>query len=291
MFAEFKHTLRRFSGRIWGWGISLALYSLMLVYFYQMITRSAESMNAMLSQYPPELLAFFGELAVATTPKAYLDTYYYLYMTVIAGIFAVGAGAALLADDEERGMLDLVMAHPVSRSALFWGRWLAFATATAAILALGWVAWLPYAQRVGLNLTPLQFLLPNLPLLAELLLFGALALLLSMVLPSKSMAGSLAGALLAANWLLRGLAAMNKNLQAIMKWTPLHFYQGGLAVDGLNSAWFIGLLAAGLLLALAAQLLFQHRDIRVGGERSWALPAWMLGLLKRSLPPRPTAGK
>jgi ABC-2 type transport system permease protein len=284
MFAEFKHALRRFNGRIWGWGIGLALYSLMLVYFYEVLLRSAGTMNAMLSQYPPELLAFFGELSMWTTPQAYLDTYYYLYMTMIVGIFAVGAGAALLSDDEERGILDLVMAHPVSRMALFWGRWLAFTVATAGILALGWVAWLPYAQRVGLNLTPLQFLLPNLPLFAELLLFGALALLLSMVLPSKSLAGSLAGALLAANWLLRGLAAANEDLQAIMKWTPLHFYQGGLAVDGLNWAWFIGLLATGLLLALAAQFLFQRRDIRVGGERSWALPAWIPGLLKRWQP-------
>jgi ABC-2 type transport system permease protein len=291
MFAEFKHALRRFNGQIWGWGIGLALYSLLLVYFYQVITRSLESMSAMLSHYPPELLAFFGELSLSTTPKAFLDTYYYLYMTVIIGIFAVSAGAALFSDDEERGILDLVMAHPVSRMALFWGRWLAFAAATAAILLLGWLGWLPFAQRVGLNLTWMQFLLPNLPLLAELLLFGALALLLSMVLPAGRLAGSLAGALLAANWLLRGLAASNEDLQAIMKWTPLHFFQGGLAVDGLNWGWFLGLLAAGLLLALAAQFLFQRRDIRVGGERSWALPARIPGLLKRSWPVGRTAGK
>lgn len=273
MFAEFKHALRRFSGRIWGWGIGLALYSLMLVYFYEVIMKSS-GLSEMLAQYPKELLAFFGELTIATTPKGYLDTYYYLYLTLIVGIYAVGAGAALFADDEERGILDLVLAHPISRAALFWGRWLAFAVATAAILLLGWAGWLPFARQVGMDLTWMQFLLPNLPLLAELLLFGSLAVLFSMLLPSSKSAGGLAGTLLTANWLLRGLAAANTRLQSLMNWTPLHFYQGGQAVDGLNWVWLGGLLGAVLLLALTAMALFQRRDIRVGGERSWSLPKW-----------------
>jgi len=226
MFAEFKHTLRRMSGRIWGWGVGLGLYALLLVYFYEMFMKSS-TLEQLLASYPQDLLAFFGEMATATTPKGYLDTYYYLYMTLIMGIYAVGAGAALLAADEENGILDLVMAQPVSRTALFWGRWLAFAAATAGILLLGWLGWVPFAHRVGLNLTWVQFWLPNLPLLAELLLFGSLALLFSMLLPSSRNASALAGALLTANWLLRGLAAMNKDLQSVMKWTPLHFYQGG----------------------------------------------------------------
>lgn len=281
MFAEFKHTLGRFRGRIWGWGIGLGLYSLVLVYFYEMFIKSSQ-LPALLASYPQDLLAFFGEMMSAAKPVGYIDTYYYLYMTLILGIFAVSAGAALLVEDEEHGILDLVLAHPISRSALFCGRWLAFAVATVAILLLGWVGWLPFAQRVGLNLTPWQFWLPNVPLLAEMLLFCSLGVLLSVALPSSRMAGSVAGTLLAANWLLRGLAAMNRDLQSVMKWTPLHFYQGGKAAEGLNGSWLAVLLGATLLLTLIAMVLFQRRDIRVGGERSWALPTWTRLRAKRT---------
>jgi ABC-2 type transport system permease protein len=208
-----------------------------------------------------------------TTPQGYLDIYFFNYMTVIIGIFVVGAAASLLTGDEERGTLDLILAHPVSRSALFWGRVLAFVVATMIILGVGWLSWVIPSGGTGMDLTWIQFLRPFGPLLAQLLLFGMLALLLSMVMPSSRSAGMVAGGLLVANYLLVGLANINEDLQAIVDWTPLHFYQGGYAADGLKWGWLGGLLAAAALLALLAWWRFRRRDIRVGGEGGWRLPS------------------
>jgi ABC-2 type transport system permease protein len=118
----------------------------------------------------------------------------------------------------------------------------------------------------------LGFLLSFVPLFAQLFLFGSLALLLSMLLPAGRLAGVLTGALLVANYLLLGLSNMNEELKPVVKLTPLYYYQGGLAMHGLNWTWLGGLLAVGLILAVAAWILFQRRDIRVGGERSWHMP-------------------
>ena len=92
-----------------------------------------------------------------------------------------------------------------------------------------------------------------------------------MILPAARMAAMLAGALLAGNYLLLGLANIYDGLQAACKLTPLYYYQGGMAVIELNTAWLAGLLASFLLLVFAAWLLFLNRDIRVGGEGSWNL--------------------
>jgi len=234
-----------------------------------------EGFQELIASYPQELMAFFGDadfLAI-TTPKGYIGLYYFNYMTVIIGIFAVGACASLLVGDEEKGLLDLVMAHPVSRTALFWGRLLGFAVATVLILLVGWLSWLIPSGSSSMDLPWIELLRPFLPLFAELLLFGTLALLLSMVLPSVRIAGMITGGLLVANYLLIGLSNINEDLKSLIEFTPLHYYQGGDAITELNWGWLAGLLAVSAAFALLAWWRFQRRDIRVGGEGGWRLPS------------------
>jgi ABC-2 type transport system permease protein len=194
-------------------------------------------------------------------------------MALIIGIYAVVVGAGLLVGDEEKGILDLVMAHPVSRTALFWGRLLGFVVATIVILLVSWLSWVLPAGGTGLDLSWVEFLRPFVPLFGQLLLWGTLALLLSMLLPSGRMTAMLASGLLIANFLVGGLANINEDLRAIVEFTPMYYYQGGKAIDGIDWGPLAGLLAASLLFALLAWWRFARRDIRVGGEGGWKLPS------------------
>lgn len=146
------------------------------------------------------------------------------------------------------------------------------AVATAIILAVSWLAWTLPAGQVGMDLTWVEFLRPFVDLFAQLMVFAALALLLSMALPAGRLAGMAAGALLVANYLGRGVANLDERVEAVVTYTPMHYYQGGAAVDGLNWRWVGGLLLAAVLLTLGAWALFRHREIRVGGEHRWRLP-------------------
>lgn len=273
MFAELKHTLRRLRGQMIGWGIGLALYGVLMVALYDSIA-NIEGFTEILQSYPPELMAFFGgtEMLALTTPKGYIDIYYFNYMPVIVGIFAVIAGGGLLVSDEEKGILDLVMAHPISRTALFWGRVLGFVVATIVILLVSFLSWALPAGGTGMDLTWIEFLRPFVPLLASLVLFGMLALLLSMLVPSARFASMISAGLLVANYLALGLANINSDLRTAVEYTPLYYYQGGRAIDGVNWGWMAGLLLASLVLALLAWWRFLRRDIRVGGEGGWRLP-------------------
>ena len=271
MFSEFKHTLRRLRGQIIGWGIGLAIYGILMVSLFDSIV-GIEGFEQLMASYPPEIMAFFGDMMAITTPVGYIDIYYFTYMTFIIGIFAASAGASLVAADEEKGILDLIMAHPISRTSLFFGRLMGFLGATAVILLIGWLSWLIPSGGTGLDLTWIEFLRPFLPLYGVLLLFGTFAVVLSLLLPSSRTAGALSGGLLVANFLLTGLANINEDLKSFVKYTPLNYYQGGDAVRGLNWEWLGGLLAVSAVFALIAWWVFQRRDIRVGGEGGWRLP-------------------
>ena len=271
MFAEFKHTIRRLRGQAVGWSSGLVLYGLLLGSFYDTMD-TIEGLDELLKSYPPEMLAFFGSMAEMTTPWGYLDTEYFTLMNLIIGIFTIGVCVNLIVGDEEKGLLDLVLANPISRSRLYWGRLLAFLTVIAAILLVAWLSLVIPSSAYGFDLTPTEFLRPFLSLFAISMFFSTLALLLSFILPSTRFAGMLSGALMVANFLLIGLSKINTDLEPFMKYTPMVYYQGGYAIKGLEWGWFFGLLTMALIFALLAWIPFLKRDIRVCGEHSWRFP-------------------
>lgn len=272
MFTIFRYHLTRSLGQILGWGLSLAVLGGYLASFYETIAGQQEALMGMIKNYPPEMFAFFGDMTKIFTPSGFLDTEFFSYMPIIIGFFAVLAGSGLLASDEENGTLDLVLSHPISRASLFAGRLAAFILATLAILALAWLGFVLVIPGTNLDISLLEMALPFLSLFALLALFGMLSLLLSMLLPSRRLAAMIAGILLVGSFFITSLARVDPDLKSISDFSPLSYYQGGIAIEGLKWSWLAGLLGFAVLFALLAGWQFVRRDIRVGGEGGWSLP-------------------
>jgi ABC-2 type transport system permease protein len=113
---------------------------------------------------------------------------------------------------------------------------------------------------------------PYFSLLALLFFFAGLALLLSMTLPSRRLAAMTAGMVLLVSFFLTTLARLEKSLDGFARLSPISYYQGGDAVEGLNLSWFVGLMAAAAVFTVLAWWLFERRDIRVVGEGGWRWP-------------------
>jgi ABC-2 type transport system permease protein len=274
MFTIFKHTLSRNLGTILGWGLSLALLGGYLILFYDTLAEQQAQLTQLVSQYPPELMAMFGGMEDMFTPHGYINVEFFSYMPLILGIYIILSGSGLLVGDEENGTLDLVLAHPVSRTAVFWGRLLSFIATVLAILLITWVGFVLAIPGTMLNITPAEMALPFLSLFALLALFGMLALLLSMLLPSRRLASMVSGLLLVASFFITTLSRLDENLVDLAKLSPLNYYQGGLALLDVEWGWLVGLFGAAVIFALLAWWRFERRDIRVGGEGGWQLVFW-----------------
>ena len=270
MLVELRYTLHRYRGQIIGWGLGLTLYSLLMVSMYSDLAKI--DFGALLEYYPQEMLAFFGDSFQAiSSPHGYMDLYFFGYMTIIVGIFAVSSGAKLIVKDEEDGLMDLVLAYPKSRSEIFWGRVFGYIVTLMLILFISWLSWVLPSGSAGMGLTAGELLRPFWGLLAQLLLFGSFALLLSMIVPASRLASMITSGLLVANYLAIGLSNINQDLQNIVKYTPLHIYQGGYAILGINWDWLLIISMGVLLFLLLAWWRFLYRDVRVAGEGGWKL--------------------
>jgi ABC-2 type transport system permease protein len=274
MATIFRYTLAGLRGQILGWGIALFVLGLLFVPLYDMTLERRTQMEEIFKSLPPAISAFFGDLSQMFEPAGYLDVRYFTLMPVVLGIFAVLAGSGLLASDEEKGLLDLVLAYPVSRSEVFLGRLAAFVVATLAVLGLAWLGLVVPLNWSALAVSPGELVLPFLSLLAVLLLYGTLALLLSMVLPARRLAGMTAGLVVVASYFIRALAVLDPKLEPLARVFPLDYYQGARAIHGLNVGWIAGLLAVAVVFAGLAWWRFERRDIRVAGEGSWRLTFW-----------------
>lgn len=273
MKTTFRYTFRWMRAQVLAWGLGIAGLGLILVSFYDTFQAEQGGLLRLIENYPPELLAFFGaDMASFATPQGYLTMYGFSMLPLIIGIFAVLAGSGLLASDEEGGQLDLIIAHPVGRRALFWGRAAALAGASVGILTVGWLGFVLLLGGSSLQVTTVQMALPFVDVLAQALIWGALALLLSMVLPSRSMAAAVSGAVLVTSYFLSSLSGLNPSLGALARWLPYDYFQGGESINGLQWTNFLGLLAVTAALAVLAWQLFERRDIRVAGEGGWRIP-------------------
>jgi ABC-2 type transport system permease protein len=272
MVTILRHNFWRSRGQILGWGIGLALLGVYVLAFYSTIMEQREQIERLLEGYPPEVMAFFGGAQDFFTPSGYIHAYFFSYMPLVAGIFAVLAGSGMLVRDEENGILDLVLAHPISRTRLFWGRLLAFIATTFAILAITYLGLLFVLPTSEMNISILDLALPFVSLLALLMFFGGLALLFSLLLPSSRTAAMASGMVLVASYFITSMANLDENIERMARFSPVTYMQGGHAVEGLNWEWFMGLVSFSLVFALLSWFLFEKRDIRVGGEGGWRLP-------------------
>ena len=265
MFAIFLRKLKKNWLMILGWGLGLGLLGYYLFDIYDTFFERNIDLRSVFNAFPDDLMAFFGGDVDLFTPAGFMHLEFFSYMPIVLGIMVISAAASLITKSEEEGTLEVLLSQPISRSKVFVSRLLALLLSVILILGIVWSGFALGVHFTDFDLEMGELVLPFISLFAILLTFMSLALFLSMLLPTSSSAGLVTGFLLIASFFISSLARIDEDLEGINRFSPLKYYQGGAAVDGLDGQNLLLLFGLSVLFIALAWFLFEKRDMRFGG--------------------------
>jgi ABC-2 type transport system permease protein len=246
-----------------GWAVAIAAVAAMYAAFWP--TVNTPEMQQALRNYPEGVLEAFNYNDL-TSPAGYLGSSVYgLLIPLLVAVFAIAYGTRAVAGDEEAGTLDLLLAHPVSRTRLALQRFAALAAAlvlVGAVLLLAMLAIAGPAELEGITAAELTAATTQLALFGACL--GALAFAVGAATGRKALALGVSAGVAVLAYLANGVFPQVEGLAWTSDLSPWHWYLGGEPLkNGLQAGDSLLLLAVTLVLVAVGTLVFNRRDVAV----------------------------
>jgi ABC-2 type transport system permease protein len=246
-----------------GWALAISAVAVMYAAFWP--TVNTPQMQQALGNYPEGVLEALNYDDL-TSPAGYLaSSVYGLLVPLLVAVFAIAFGTRAVAGDEEAGTLDLLLAHPVSRTRLALQRFAALTTALALVGALLWLAMVAIAGPAELaGVTAAEFAAATTQLVLFGACLGALAFAAGAATGRKTLALGISAGVAVLAYLANGVFPQLDGLAWTRAMSPWHWYLGGEPLkNGLQTGDALLLLAVTAVLVAAGSWSFNRRDIAV----------------------------
>ncbi|MGS2810544.1 ABC transporter permease subunit [Nocardia sp. MW-W600-9] len=255
----FTKTLRDSRRGLLGWTVGITVAAVVYAGFYPQMAANGAAQTENL----PEGLRDALNMNDISSAAGYLgSTVFGLIVPLLAMFFGAAVGARVSAADEESGTLDLLLAHPLTRTSLIVQR---FAALIAAATGIGVVVLLAMlAIRGSAELTSVsvgQFAAQCVHLVLLTVCFGALATAIGAVTGHRGTVFALTAVVGVAAWAAHTFAD-TIGLGWAASLSPFHYYidseplRNGIGVSGVAV-----LAAASLILVAAGTYRFTQRDL------------------------------
>ena len=254
---------RRRLGLVW-WALGVLAADGLLAIAYPTVRDNSE-LDSTFAGLPPGVQAALGLQAGAiTSPAGYLNSQFFAnLLPIILLVFAIGWAAWSIAGDEAAGTLELLLANPVTRMQVMWGRAVALllGLATLTLVAAAGLAVLAPLTGLG-SIGPLRILeaAAGTGLLA--LVYACLAMAVGAGFATRSGAIAVAAGIAVAQFMVEGLAEQVKLLRPIREASPWHWFLGTDPIRHglLWQSWVLPLVVS-LALLLVGSFVFRRRSL------------------------------
>lgn len=185
------------------------------------------------------------------------------YGPLVVGALAITAAATTTAGEEEDRILGLILAHPIRRSRLVAAKAGAIAAMVVAIAFAIWIGLIIGVALGGGGITIAHITALSVQLAFFGFATGAVAIAVGAATGRKSLATGIAAAVGVLGWLINSLAPLVSSLSWLKYLAPYYYYAGHDPLgQGIDIPGLLILAALSLLLAAAAILTIEHRDLR-----------------------------
>ncbi len=263
-FPVFTQELRDRRKSLMWWSVGVAAWIVIVSMMYPTI-RNASGISQLVEQYPKNVLAIFGvsDMDFSSGSGYLAGELFGFVIPLLVLMLTVGAGGAIIAGAEERGLLDLVLAHPVRRR-----RVLLESAALIVVLALAFglvtlVSLLAMDPIVSLKLSLINLLGTVAGVVLLGIVFGWLALVVGALSGSRGRALAVAGSVAAVAYLASSLAQLVDALRPARLLSPFWYATSGSPLLA-GYTWWYALVLLGMALAviLVGVIGFDRRALR-----------------------------
>jgi ABC-2 type transport system permease protein len=186
-----------------------------------------------------------------------------IYGPLVIGASAIAAASATTAGEEERGILGLVLSHPVTRGRLVIDKAAAVAVVVLVVAFGTWVGLLTGVAVAGGGIPVANITALSLSLACFGFALGGLSLALAGTTGRKSVAVAGAGAFAVVGFVVNGFAPLVDGLDWLEYLSPFYYYTGHDPLTrGFDWAGVVVLTLATVALVTVAVVGIQRRDLR-----------------------------
>ncbi len=247
------------------WSIGLAFFAYLMLLFFPAFKDSG--LDQLLATLPPELKALkgmIGDISALSTPSGYLAGQFFdIRMPMFISVFSVILAVGLSVKDEEEGYIRTLLALPLSRIKLLFGKLIAIvvicvATTIATVSGL-------YLGALSVNVNLDWTVVSNLSLVMLLLSICMTTLVYCIGLSTGKRGITMGLGILvgAGSFLLTTFAKSVDWLQPYEKVSLFHYFPAVDIVKNGISIWDVVVLVGITILSiLLTIILFRRRDVR-----------------------------
>ena len=248
------------------WTLSLVALMALMVFAYPAVA-DQDVFAQMMEDYPEfvEQIMGLGSGLSITSPAGYLNSQVFANMLpLLLIIFVVGLASKETAGEERDGTLDLLLAHPVTRSRALLEKAVALATTALWLGVASAITLIAFGPLVDLDVGLSAYVGATLSSVAAAWVFGALALMLGAATGSRAFAIGGASGAAVVFYVLWGLAPLIGALEFTNSFNPWYWVMAGdpiiHGIQGGNLLLLAGVTAALVAVGVWA---FRRRDLGV----------------------------